>query len=386
MRINTNENNKSKFTFQSHNPHTDFELVEKTWLSLQGKCQHSFFTSWGWISTWLKDLPSSTDVRYILGYIHDEPVLAFFIGRGKRMSHRIIPVTTISLNATADRQYDELTIEYNSMLFNREHKISMNEILEYLKAIDWNEFILSGVSYRFVSSLNVLEHPGNNIHFLVDRTTNTYFVELEKIRETDMDYFKLISSNKRNQIRRSIKQYERDGKITVRESASTDEALQMLDELAALHQQEWTKRGSDGSFSNKFFYQFHKDLIRNRFDLGEIQLLHIFTHARTIGYLYNFVYQGNVLFYQCGFNYMTENVYRPGLVSHYLAIMHNAQKNMKTYDFLAGDSAYKTSLSTNSSPMYWLRYIKNRSLYDLEILATRLKDMLKNREKEEASG
>jgi CelD/BcsL family acetyltransferase involved in cellulose biosynthesis len=80
----------------------------------------------------------------------------------------------------------------------------------------------------------------------------------------------------------------------------------------------------------------------------------------TIGYLYNLVYDKNVLFYQSGLNYSGSNIYRPGLISHYYAIIHNAQKGMDVYDFLAGDSDYKKSLSTNSCRMYWARLVKGK--------------------------
>lgn len=81
----------------------------------------------------------------------------------------------------------------------------------------------------------------------------------------------------------------------------------------------------------------------------------------TIGYLYNFVYEGRVLLYQSGFNYQagTANAYRPGVVSHYYAIVYNASQNMLKYDFLAGDDAYKRGLSTGSEKMYWLRLVKS---------------------------
>jgi CelD/BcsL family acetyltransferase involved in cellulose biosynthesis len=133
-----------------------------------------------------------------------------------------------------------------------------------------------------------------------------------------------------------------------------------------LHQIEWKKRGEPGAFSNEYFYLFHRELIRTRFDRNEIQLLRIRSGTITIGILYSFVYQGDVLFYQSGFRYSTENVHRPGLVSHYLAVLHNARKGMKTYDFLAGDSAYKSSLSTDSTTMCWLRFVRNRRRLCLE--------------------
>jgi len=360
------KDNLSDLTYRCYNPFTDFNIVKNIWLTLLGKCHHSYFISWGWISTWINSLPTDLDVQLITGYMKNEPIVAFFIGRTKRNNHRFLPTKTISLNSTANRYYDELTIEYNSILYDPAYPLNMENLFGYLNSMTWDEFRLPGVSANFISDINLIDDTNLSFHIMVDGITSSFFVELQKIRDAGMNYLQLLSANKRSQIRRSIKQYEMEGTIQIHEATCSEEALLMLDHLASLHQQEWTKRGKPGSFSNKHFYQFHRDLIQKQFNNNEIQLLHVFNDRGTIGYLYNFVYDNNVLFYQSGLNYLTENTYRPGLVSHYFAIMHNAKKNLSNYDFLAGDAAYKNSLSTNSTPMYWVRYIKSRGRFNFE--------------------
>src|SRR6185436_1937364 len=224
----------------------------------------------------------------------------------------------------------------------------------------WDEFNLPGIGDDFFSLLMASgQLTAPRFHALLEETTNSFYVELQKIRDVEMDFLRLLSSNKRSQLRRSIKEYERDGKIQIEEAETLEQALFMFEGLVAFHQEEWNKRGKPGVFSNKYVYQFHIDLIRSRFDLKEIQLLQIRNEKMTIGFLYCFVYQDEVLFYQCGFCYTDGNVFRPGLISHYYAILHNAGKNMKTYDFLAGAEVYKSSLSTNSNPVHWLRWMKS---------------------------
>lgn len=361
-----NTQNTINLTYESYNPFTDFNVVENIWLTLQNKCHHSYFISWGWISTWINSLPTDLDIQLIVGYIKNKPVMAFFIGRSKRNSHKFLPTKAISLNSTANRYYDELTIEYNSIVFDPAYPLNTEKLLASLNSMSWDEFRIPAASANFVSNFDLVDDTNHSLYIIVDSVTNSFFVELQKIRDAGMNYLQLLSANKRSQIRRSIKQYEMEGTIKINEAKDSEEALIMLDSLASLHQLEWTKRGKPGSFSNEYFYQFHKDLIQNQFNRNEIQLLHIFNDKMTLGYLYNFIYGNNVLFYQSGFNYSIENTYRPGLVSHYFAIMHNAKKNFTNYDFLAGDSAYKNSLSTDSTPMYWIRYIKNRNRFNFE--------------------
>lgn len=360
-------NKIANLKLRSYNPIKDFDLVEKIWRSLLEKTSHSYFMSWGWMANWIKSLPVDNDVQLLVGYIEKDPVIAFFVGAKKKRRYGFLPTRIMSLNSTADPYFDQLYIEYNSVLVDQSIPLNEDIFHTILGLQNWDEFILPGVSLELFESFNRLNnYDGKNIHILVDESTNSFFVELEKIREAGMSYLQILSANKRSQIRRSIKQYEKDGDVQVVEAAGVDECLAMFDELASLHQKEWVKREMPGVFSNKYLHQFHRDLILSRFKSGEIQILHIFNSKMTIGYLYNFVYRGNVLFYQSGFNYLEENTYRPGLVSHYFAIMYNASKNLVSYDFLAGDSTYKSSLSTSSVPMYWIRLIKSSKRLFLE--------------------
>jgi len=143
----------------------------------------------------------------------------------------------------------------------------------------------------------------------------------------------------------------------------------MLDNLAELHQKEWIQRSKPGAFANQFFCEFHHKLIEDRFDHGEIQLLKIFNDEGVIGYLYNFIYKGEVLFYQCGFSYKEGNNYRPGIVSHYYSILLNCKLKNSKYNFLVGKSQYKKSLATNydvlNSIVFCRKNLKSRFEYKL---------------------
>lgn len=342
------------------------------------KSQHSYFTSWGWISTWIKSLPAKRGVNLVVGFQNGDPVLAFFIGKRTYNKYGILPSRIGSLNSTGDPYYDSLYIEYNSILMDSAAESSMPELFDYLEGLTLDEFILPGMSSGFIEDglIPYYKHT-EGFQVLLDAVRNSYYVDLDKIRVAGMDYMRLLSSNKRSQIRRSIKQYELDGVVKVEESHSVDDALAMFDEMVAMHQKEWNRRREPGVFSNPYMLQFHQALIRSRFHHNEIQFLKISNASNIIGYLYCFVYRGDVLFYQAGFSYAVDNVYRPGLVSHYYAIVHNAARGMKTYDFLAGEAEYKKSLSTDTVPMYWARWIRGRQRLAIEKNILALKDHIK---------
>lgn len=368
------DESSNEISFKTYHPFSELEKIQELWLDLEKRSEHSYFTSWGWISVWLASLPSDIKITLHVGYQNQQPMVAFFLGERKSRKYRFLPTASFALNATAHHYYDNLYIEYNSILYDSSVNINFNTILRYLLNLGWDELLLSGVSHKFVADFNFLREKEKKFHVLVTQDTNSFYVNLQKIRDDDMDFLKSLSSNRRSQIRRSLKQYQSHGDIHIQEAASIQEALVFLDQLAHYHQSEWKKRGWAGAFANEYLYQFHKDLIQKRFEKDEIQLLHIYTDQMDIGYIYSFVYNGDVLFYQSGFNYQENNNYRPGLISHYLAILHNAKKNMKTYDFLAGDSSYKQTFASDSKPLYWLRVYKNKPRYQLDKTLLRLKN------------
>ena len=72
---------------------------------------------------------------------------------------------------------------------------------------------------------------------------------------------------------RARRLYAAIGPLSLRAASSADEALAMLEQLKALHQKSWRRRGQPGCFATPIFETFHRDLIRDRFRSGEIQLL-----------------------------------------------------------------------------------------------------------------
>jgi hypothetical protein len=354
--------------FESIPASQNLPLTETLWQKAQNAYPHSFFTSWGWLETWLQSLPSKIKTELLLGYTGEDLQTACLLSRRKTRKFGILPTRSLALHSTGIPYYDSLYIEYNGILADSPSLLRA-DLLQWVDAQPWDEWILPGLAESFVEASNLLTRPlPPGWQLRLEEKTPTYFVELEKIRSAGMDFLKLLSANRRSQIRRSVKEYEqRFGEIKVQEAQNKAEAQEIFQNLVRLHQAEWQRRGKPGAFSNKYLHQFHQDLIARRFDAGEIQLLRVYTPQGEIGCLYNFLYQGRALFYQSGFAYQEENVYRPGLVSHYFAILHNAQKEtLQVYDFLAGDSQYKSSLSTNSTQMYWVRIVRGKERLALE--------------------
>jgi len=242
------------------------------------------------------------------------------------------------LNCTGYEEFDNIVIEYNSILCVKED-IQKNLDFALLSFPEIEEF-------RFPYSVNIKFDDSND---LIQRGTSapSYWIDLTSI-DHKKGYLAHVSKNTRAQIKRSIKEYEAcQGSIKLEFAKNIEQAKRFFIELEVLHQKEWVKRGKVGAFSNTFFKAFHNRLIENRFCKKEIQLVRVYTDDEDIGYLYNFVFNNEVLFYQSGFNYKENNKLRPGIVSHYLTILRCIEKNYSKYNFLVGETRYKQSLSTH---------------------------------------
>ena len=134
----------------------------------------------------------------------------------------------------------------------------------------------------------------------------------------------------------------------------------MLEQLKALHQKSWRRRGKPGCFATPCFEIFHRALIRDRFRHGEIQLLCAAAGNQAIGYLYNFAYGDRIYAYQSGFDYAADGRLKPGLLTHALAIERAMREGYATYDFMAGENRLKASLASHWRDVLWLT-IRRRS-------------------------
>lgn len=355
----------------------DIAAIERLWTELEPRCDVSFFQSWGWVGCWLRTLPHER--RIVAAIVREGHVvvgLALF-GKSRSMRHGVVSSLGYHLNETGDSQHDCLTIEYNGILAEPARlsdivELCLGALVENAK--DWDELFIGGVDARqsaaFTSAARKL-HLAQRLLY----EKPCHFVDLDAARAKG-DYLSLVSANTRHQIRRATKIYEEHGKVVLENARSAEESFSFLNDLEELHQAYWRTRGQPGSFANPYFVGFHRQLIRDRFAAGEIQLARIASASRVIGYLYNFVYRGRVYTYQSGFQYEVDNKRKPGLVSHHLAIEHHLRAGARVYDFLAGDGQHKQSLATNVHSLVWLVAQRKRLKFRIENALRQVKHTL----------
>ena len=290
-----------------------------------------------------------------------------------------LPLRRVYLNCAGEGE--NLYIEYNALVAHPAWEEAAAQALAvFLQGRGWDELVLPGISaqpvlWKLRSGLGREEVTEDICRY----------VDLARLRRDAASFDSALSSNTRQQIRRSQRLYEEaHGPCSVHPAQTAGEAAAMCAELAQLHTAAWQDRGKTGAFDSPGFMAFHRTLIRGAFPAGGAQVLRVAAGEETLGLLYYFVYRARVYFYQSGFRYAADNRLKPGLLAHYLAIRYYLEQSTEEeYDFLAGDSQYKRSLANASRVLYWSsvrrQTIPTLLFYGLRSLKDRYADMVAKR-------
>jgi CelD/BcsL family acetyltransferase involved in cellulose biosynthesis len=345
-------------------PLPDPLALESEWRDLEARSDGSFFVAWSWIGCWIESLGDAVPLELLRARSAGRTVGLALFARARARRHALIGSRRLVLHATGRPEYDILTIECNGLLLERGREDELGSaMLGHLVQADagWDELVLDGLWHPPAWPL-----PAGSTLRRRERVDANHFVDLAAVRARG-EYLGLIGPKTRSRIRRSCKEYEKLGALGAQVAAGPAQALEFLEGLKTLHQAYWIERGHPGAFANRFFERFHRRLVHDAFNRGEIQLLVVDAGSQRLGYIYNFVYRGRVYNYQSGFNYrLCENHNRPGLVAHARAIECNAALGNDVYDFLAGDVEYKQALGTAAGTMSWWVVQRDRLRFRLE--------------------
>jgi CelD/BcsL family acetyltransferase involved in cellulose biosynthesis len=331
--------------------------VESAWRSLESQAHPPFFLSWGWIENWLASLP--VDRTPALALVRDdaEPVAAFFLGRRRLRRNLVLTSNAFYFNATGSDRHDEVCIEHNGMLAAPTATRTLADLLALLPD-EWDELYLPALDRYAFDDLGA---PTFAVH--VDREVAAPFVDLDAVRGLHGGYANLLDTSTRSHLRRMHRLL---GDPEVEVATDQRHAMDIYGELLRLHARRWAARGKRGAFADPWFERFHRRLITARLPHGEIQLVRIRANNATLGCLYNFVYRGRVLFYQCGLAHFDDPHIQPGVVCHAAAIEHNAGAGNAVYDLLGSTARYKHQLATGANRILWLRVQRPHITFSIE--------------------
>jgi CelD/BcsL family acetyltransferase involved in cellulose biosynthesis len=340
------------------------EELKALWTDVAEDACYSFFISWPWIATWIATIQSLYLPELLLISDGEQLVAVGLLVRRNLRRNVLWASRTLVLNATADAQQDHVFIEYNGLLARRGQESAAWQAWANLlqKTRNWDELQLQGVTPTILKFWMQTDFSINT-----DQERIVRLIDLNRVKTLGKSFSESLGQSTRRKVRQARKAAEQLGPISVRTAEDVTEAMQFFEEFKRIHNYKWQYTVDGGAFGLEIFERFHRRLIAAHFENGVIQLLKVVAGEHVVGVLYNFVHQNEVLQYQSGINY---NLFRsnesPGLLIHALAVEHSAALGYSSYDFLAGDSQYKRSLSNESRSLWWGCVQQNRLKFGVE--------------------
>ena len=323
--------------------------LEPEWRELEARSDPPVFLSWAWIGSWIAEFGLPETLARV-GQGGRTIGLALL---GCRRGGGVVDWLrrpSLHLNETGDPHLDSVMTEYNGLLACGDggQAAALVAALVGAGAPPWRELHLSGVPESWVG---LCRDKGLMVR-LLRAPQGAPFTDFADLAPGDP--LEALSRNSRQQIRRSLRWFERRGAVTLSRADDAAQAIRWLAALEELHGASWRAREKPGAFGNARFGAFHRTLIGRSFAEGVPDLLWVRAGSETIGYLYNFVWRGWAYSYQSGLVYQDDPDCRPGLVAHLLAMRRYREQGLKGYRFLAGDSRYKASFATGRDSLLWL--------------------------------
>jgi|GEM_PF-225964 len=349
----------------------DANKLEHMWNELYQQAKPNFFLSWSWIGVWFAKIKCKT---YLCTASIDGKIVGLALLTEKTSyKHAIIPVKKLFLHKTGDSQEDQAWIEYNDFLLCEKHQnvVRLRMLDTICEKMQWDEFVVGASTQDTLAAFRLKDLKRNDTW-----VNQSYRTDLASIRDRGLTYLETLSKNTRYQINRSLRSYKKIGELNVEFADTAEQARAWFDDAGPLHIERWQETNVGSGYSNAFFVEFHHDIIKKSFAEGRIHLIKISAGDSVICYLYNFIDDKEVKFYLAATNFNHDDkTLKPGLVAHYLVIQEYLNKGFDIYDFMAGDSQYKRSLSSSSSQVA-LASFKRNSLYTQ--LETKLRGLKQN--------
>lgn len=327
--------------------------VEEKWRSLQSVSSEGPFTSWTWIGPWLENMIAKGKPVFLVEvccekYLNGLGILHITTFKRRRFFQR-----NIAFLNELPIENNNMVIEYNGLLVKKgfEKEVWSSFLSEVSTLPDWDELHLNAIAPHFADCIkHFLGSTEKGLYCQQHSYDEVYFADFANTQEWPDVPSLLLSKNKRAQIKRSLHGFQSKygGHVQCELARTVCEALTYFQELENLHTAYWNSKNDDGAFANREWVEFNRSIIKQSISSGNVLLYRISAGSHTIGYLYNLGWRDTVYNIQSGFNYEVDNKLKSGFVSHWLAMQHGFACKFKKYNFLAGTTHYKKSLSNSS--------------------------------------
>lgn len=170
-------------------------------------------------------------------------------------------------------------------------------------------------------------------------------------------YLATLSKSGRRSLRSAEVDFEKwaDGAASFHRATDAASLAAGRDALHSLHQTRWHAEGGRGVFASPRFAAFHRDYMEQLLAEDRLELRWIEHRGRPIAAFYGYRLGNKLYYYQAGRVVDVPNKVRLGIVTLIHVIRESIQAGLSEFDFLAGESEYKSLFTKTSRPIVDLR-------------------------------
>jgi CelD/BcsL family acetyltransferase involved in cellulose biosynthesis len=174
------------------------------------------------------------------------------------------------------------------------------------------------------------------------------------------EFLATINTSRRAKIRQSLRKHFDNHEAVTRLLVDPAELDRRFDMLIDLHQRRHQGLGRPGCFASEQFTAFHREISRRFLARGKLRLVWTEMAGRPIAADYSFLGGRTVYYYQTGLEPDAIKV-APGWLGMIGSLKQAIEAGYRTFDFLRGDEAYKTSWGAQPRPTVETRIVARRA-------------------------
>jgi CelD/BcsL family acetyltransferase involved in cellulose biosynthesis len=292
---------------------------------------------WEWLAPWWRHYSAPGDELFVL-LVRDSAgevlgIAPWYLSRSLRQGR------VVRFLGSGDVCSDYLTI------FSRPEvrTLVVDEIADYLTgdaAGEWDMIELTGVEANDDATSALVERLADR-DYVVHQQPGESCWRLALPADWE-SYVKTLSKTRRERTRQIVRDSFDTGRAISCRVVDREDLPSYFDLLVDLHQKRRRSMGGQGCFNDVTFTAYHREVMEGFFALGRLRLQYVLLEGRPVAIEYGLTGGNAIYFYQSGIEPAVLDQ-RPGWMGTIGSLRAAIEQGYRTFDFMRGDEAYKSS-------------------------------------------
>ena len=229
--------------------------------------------------------------------------------------------------------------DYSDFLIGDHRETCLAEFLDYIhRRLSWDQLDLEGIP-ETSPNLPILQSLWAQ-RTLVSRWSAHLLAPYVPISTSWQEYLSTLKPKLRSDTARQIRRLERQGQVSFQRCADQEEALHLLDIMAAQKSSRYRTTGARDILRNGTTLAFFKEAVRGMWARGDVDISCLSLDRKPVAIHFGFRSQDKFFHYMPSFDHRYGR-YAVGRLLNYHLLEVSFRDGLKEFDFLAGGEAYK---------------------------------------------